>query len=161
MLLATTACSGAASGAADSTTTSTSRPTTTSSTTLSTTVSTTTTTTAPTTTTTTPVVTFAPGEGADLARFVAVVDEALTGTSYAGTAYTDPELFVDTGRLFCSLLDRGLTVDDVLTAYVTVLAGETEGGEIHPDDLALGGAVLGAAVEILCPQHSAALADEG
>lgn len=155
MLLAATACSGAASGVADSSTTSSSLTTTTTSTTS------TTTTTAPTTTTTTPLVTFAPGEGADLARFVAVVDQALTGTSYAGTAYTDPELFVDTGRLFCSLLDRGLTVDDVLTAYVTVLAGETESGEIHPDDVALGGAVLGAAVEILCPQHSASLTDEG
>jgi hypothetical protein len=85
--------------------------------------------------------------------FIATLEELLAGTSYEGEALNEPDVFVATGRLFCERLDDGDSVDDLLTAYLDQLAG---GVDIATDDeLVLAGALLGAAVAALCPNHAA------
>ena len=91
----------------------------------------------------------------NLVVFIATLEELLVGTSYEGEALNEPDVFVATGRLFCERLDSGDNIDDVLTAYLDELAG---GVDIATDDeLVLVGALLGAAVGALCPEHAAAL----
>jgi hypothetical protein len=91
----------------------------------------------------------------ELAVFLAAVDEGLADTEYAGAAFEDPEGFIGTAALFCDLLDDGLTPEEVLRVYVAVL--EPEVGDVSPDDLKLGGVILGAGIEVLCPGHAAEL----
>ena len=81
----------------------------------------------------------------------------MSATRYAGDVYLDPESFIDTGRLFCSLLDAGVTPTGVLESYLAVLEVESETGEIEDDQLILGGVVLGAAVQVICPEFADAL----
>jgi hypothetical protein len=54
--------------------------------------------------------------------------------------------------LFCELLENGLSAEEVLTAYILALTAASEGRDIPPDDLLLGGVILGAGVESLCPE---------
>lgn len=90
-----------------------------------------------------------------LAIYLAAIDRGLAATRYAGDVYLDPESFIATGRLFCSLLEAGVTPTGVLESYIAVL--EAESGEIDDDDLVLGGVVLGASVQIICPDFAEAL----
>jgi len=102
-----------------------------------------------------------PGEVAiddipEAALFLASVDHAMAGTGYEGEAFVDPETFLGTAVLFCELLDSGLTAEDVLTAYLLALSSSST--EVIPeDDLLLGGVILGAGVETLCPEFTPAL----
>ena len=90
-----------------------------------------------------------------LVVFIATLEELLVGTSYEGEALNEPDVFVATGRLFCERLDDGDSIDEVLTAYLDELAG---GVDIATDDeLVLVGALLGAAVGALCPEHAVAV----
>jgi hypothetical protein len=113
-----------------------------------------TTTTLATTTTSEPVPILAEDVPA-LALFLAAIDDAMAGTSYEGQAFEDPESFIVTGRLFCELLDEGLSIESVLGAYVAAL-GST-GDEVAEDDYLLGGVVLGASVRLICPEYGDAL----
>ena len=89
----------------------------------------------------------------DLVVFIATLEELLAGTSYEGEALNEPDVFVATGRLFCERLDEGDSVDNLLSAYLDQLAG---GADLATDDdLVLAGALLGAAVGALCPEHAA------
>ncbi|NQV07864.1 DUF732 domain-containing protein [bacterium] len=89
---------------------------------------------------------------ADLVVFIATVEELVVGTSFEGEALNEPDLFVATGRYFCERLDQGDTPDDVLVAYLDEMAG---GVDVATDDqLVLAGALLGAAVGVLCPPHA-------
>ena len=89
----------------------------------------------------------------DLILFIATLEELLAGTSYEGEALNAPDVFVATGRLFCERLDNGDNADEVLSAYLDQLAG---GVDIATDDeLVLAGALLGAGVATLCPEHTA------
>lgn len=90
-----------------------------------------------------------------LAIYLAAIDRGLSATRYAGDVYLDPESFIATGRLFCSLLEAGVTPTGVLESYIAAL--EAESGGIDGDDLVLGGVVLGASVQVICPEFAEAL----
>lgn len=89
--------------------------------------------------------------------FLAAVDDALASTSYAGAAFEDPEGFLATGVVFCDLLDEGLTIEETVDAYTAALVAAAPDEGVEADDLLLGGVVLGAAIRLICPQHSALL----
>lgn len=89
----------------------------------------------------------------DLTRFIAAVDSALSETSYAGAALTDPEVFIATGQLFCELLDGGMTSDDILAEHLDALAA-VNAGDVTDADATATGVVLGASTEVICPQHA-------
>lgn len=91
----------------------------------------------------------------DLAVFVAAMEELLVGTVYEGEAIKEPELFLATGRLFCDWLDEGDDPDGVLTRYLDELAGGVDAAT--DDQLVLAGALLGAAVGVLCSAHAASV----
>jgi hypothetical protein len=88
----------------------------------------------------------------DITVFIAAVNEAAIGTSYEDAALRDPEVFIGVGQLFCELLDDGLTVDSVLTEYLTALEDE-ETGTVADDDALITGVLMGVSLEILCPRH--------
>jgi len=88
----------------------------------------------------------------DFTLFIAAVDAALVDTVYAGTALTDPEVFIATGQLFCELLDDGASHDDILSEHLDALAAVGD-GEVSDADATATGVVLGASTEVICPQH--------
>lgn len=90
-----------------------------------------------------------------LALFLAAIDDAMAGTVHEGQAFEDPESFIVTGRLFCELLDEGLSIESVLGAYAAALG--SSGEEVAEDDYLLGGVVLGASVRLICPEYGDAL----
>jgi hypothetical protein len=108
----------------------------------------------PITTTTRPPSTIASEDVPLVALFLAAVEDGLAGSSYEGAAVDDPEGFLATAALFCELLEEGLSGEEVLTAYIAALTAQDRGGQISDDDLLLGGVVLGAGVEVLCPEFS-------
>lgn len=87
------------------------------------------------------------------ALFLAAVDDALTGTAYQGAAFDDPEGFLATGVLFCDLLDQGLAVSEVVDAYAQALVSADPEQTVSAEELLLGGAILGAAITLICPRH--------
>ena len=89
----------------------------------------------------------------DMAVFIATMEDSLAGTAYEGDASNEPELFLATGWLFCDWLDEGDTPDEALTRYLEELAGGVDSAK--DDQLVLAGALLGAAVSVLCPIHAA------
>jgi hypothetical protein len=91
----------------------------------------------------------------DLVVFIAAMEELLGGTVYEGEAINEPELFLATGWLFCDWLDEGDEPDVVLSRYLDELAGGVDAAT--DDQLVLAGALLGAAVGVLCPVHAAAV----
>ena len=86
-----------------------------------------------------------------LALYLAAIDRGLMGTDYEGDVYLDPDGYVNVGRLFCSLLDADVTPTAVLESYVAAL--EAQSGELSDDDLVLGGVILGASVQLICPDY--------
>ena len=118
-------------------------------------VSVTTTSTAPETTTTIADPTDVEIESA--AIFLLSVDDVLQGTVHEGSPLDDPETFLAMGRLFCDLLDSGLSVDEVLGGYAAAIVVQYPEEALALDDLRLGGAVLGAAVVVLCPEYEEGL----
>jgi hypothetical protein len=86
-----------------------------------------------------------------LARYLAAIDEGLMGTEYEGDVYLDPNGYVSVGRLFCALLDADVSPTGVLESYIATL--EAELGELSDDDLLLGGVILGASVQLICPDY--------
>lgn len=86
-----------------------------------------------------------------LALYLAAIDRGLMGTDYEGDVYVDPDGYVNVGRLFCALLDADVTPTGVLESYITAL--EAEYGELSDDDLVLGGVILGASVQLICPDY--------
>ncbi len=86
-----------------------------------------------------------------LALFLAAIDRGLMGTEYEGDVYVDPDGYVSVGRLFCALLDADVSPTGVLESYIAAL--EAESGELSDDDLVLGGVVLGASVQLICPDY--------
>ncbi len=90
----------------------------------------------------------------DYAALIAVIEAEMVGTTYEGAALEDPEVFIATAELFCDLLDEGLTTDDLLSEYLDRLS---DGGaaEVDEDDGLMAGVLLGASIEIVCPEASA------
>lgn len=86
-----------------------------------------------------------------LALYLASIERGLEGTDLEGAAFAEPESLIDTGVLFCELLDGGLSPTDVLRAWVAALSAN--GNVPTDDDLTLGGLVLGASVRFVCPEY--------
>lgn len=78
---------------------------------------------------------------ADLARFVAAAEAALAGGDSAGAVFDDPETYIALGQASCARLSDGDSFDDIARS-------------IGVDDPSVTGAVIGAAVETICPIHS-------
>lgn len=110
---------------------------------------------APTTTSSTTTTTLAEATGGEIeaaAIFLLSVDDALQGTVHEGAPLDDPETFLAMGQLFCDLLDSGLSLDEVMGGYAAAIVVQYPEEALATDDLRLGGAVLGAAVVVLCPE---------
>ncbi|MDF1595555.1 MAG: DUF732 domain-containing protein [Acidimicrobiia bacterium] len=90
----------------------------------------------------------------DYAALVAAIEAEMIGTTYEGAALEDPEVFIATAELFCDLLAEGMTTDDLLAEYIDRLS---DGGavEVDEDDGLMAGVLLGASIEIVCPEASA------
>lgn len=65
----------------------------------------------------------------------------------------DPEVFIATAELFCDLLREGMTTEELLAEYLDRLS---DGGvvEVDEDDGLMAGVLLGASMEIVCPDYS-------
>jgi ABC-type transport system substrate-binding protein len=98
------------------------------------------------------------GDIPPLALYLAAIDRGLIGTAYAGDVYLDPDGYVNVGRLFCSLLEADVSPSAVLESYVAAL--EAESASLSDDDLVLGGVILGASVQLICPDFIDALATD-
>ena len=128
--------------------------------TTSTTQATETSTTLATTTEESPTTTVPAESSADLAVFIAALEAGLKDTRYAGTALSDPEVYIATGQLFCEELDLGADPALMLSDYLDILTeGDIESAD--DDDLIVAGLLLGVAVEVMCPEHSGALTAAG
>ncbi len=112
---------------------------------------TTTSTTTSTTTTTTTLPTYSAEDVPTLALYLAAIEQGIEGTELEGAAFEEPESLINTGVLFCGLLDEGFSPIDVLRAWVAALSA---GGDTPTeDDLLLGGVILGASVKFICPEY--------
>lgn len=90
-----------------------------------------------------------------LALYLAAIERGVEDTELAGAAFEEPEALIETGILFCGLLDEGVAPVDVLRGWVAALSAD---GEVPAEDeLLLGGVVLGAAVRFICPEHTESL----
>jgi hypothetical protein len=87
----------------------------------------------------------------DYAALIAAVESEMEGTSYAGAALEDPEVFIATAELFCDLLAEGMTNDELLAEYLVRLSDDGD-IEVDEDDGLMAGVLLGAATEIVCPR---------
>lgn len=90
-----------------------------------------------------------------LALYLAAIERGVEGTDLEGAAFEEPEALIETGILFCGLLDEGVSPVDVLRGWVAALSAE--GQTPVEEELLLGGVVLGAAVRFVCPEHSESL----
>ena len=108
-------------------------------------------TTTSTTTATTTVPAYSDEDVPALALYLAAIEQGIEGTELEGAAFEEPESLINTGVLFCGLLDEGFSPVDVLRAWVAALSS---GGETPTeDDLLLGGVILGTAVKFICPEY--------
>lgn len=89
----------------------------------------------------------------DYAALIATVESAMEGTAYEGVPLEDVEVFVATAEVFCDLLDEGMSTDEILVDYLDRLSN---GGtiEVEEDDGLMAGVLLGAAMEVVCPEYS-------
>lgn len=98
--------------------------------------------------------TFSPGDEfvPDYAALIAAVESAMESTTYEGAALEDPEVFIATAELFCDLLEEGMTAEELLTEYLDRLS---DGGlvDVDEEDGLMAGVLLGASIEIVCPEH--------
>lgn len=90
-----------------------------------------------------------------LALYLAAIERGVEGTDLEGAAFEEPEALIETGILFCGLLDEGVSPVDVLRGWVAALSAG--GATPLEDELLLGGVVLGAAVRFICPEHTESL----
>lgn len=81
--------------------------------------------------------------------FLETLDEHLSASGYAGSVTDDAEAYLRAGSSACELLDRGLTVDDLLLVLAVTL---DLGGESSVDDAVLAVSLVHAATAHLCPE---------
>jgi hypothetical protein len=99
-----------------------------------------------------PTVTPEPAPTPNLSVFIAAVNEGLSDTAYEDAALADPEVFLAVGQLFCELLADGLTVDGILAEYLSALEDPVD-GSVTDDDALVSGVLMGASLEVLCPEQ--------
>jgi hypothetical protein len=86
----------------------------------------------------------------DLARFIAATEAALVDTSAEGLILEAPEIYIAIAQASCARFTQGDSFHQIVNdhldgTYTTRTA----------DDEQLIGALLGAAVETICPEHTA------
>lgn len=86
----------------------------------------------------------------DLARFVAATEAALAGTSIEGVVLEGPEIYIGVAQASCARFTQGDSFEQIVSDYLA----DTEATP-GSDDEQLIGAILGAAVETICPEHAA------
>lgn len=96
------------------------------------------------------------GSVPDLSVLIATIESATEGTSYEGAALEEPEVFIATAQLFCELLEGGMTADEVLSEYLDRLS-EGDAADAADEEVRLAGVLLGASVEVVCPEQGDAL----
>lgn len=106
-------------------------------------------------TTSTTLPTYSAEDVPTLALYLAAIEQGLEGTGLEGAAFEEAESLINTGVLFCGLLDEGFGPIDVLRGWVAALSADGE--TPTEDDLLLGGVVLGASVKFICPEYLEAL----
>jgi hypothetical protein len=90
--------------------------------------------------------------------FVATLDEVVIDTVFSGAVIDSPQVFIAAGEIMCGRLNAGDSVDEILTDYLNGFSNSDS--EIAEEDvIVLAGGVLGASVELFCPQHIGALED--
>jgi hypothetical protein len=98
---------------------------------------------------------------ANAAAFVAALEEAFLGTSFEGAVLDSPEVFLATAEVICVRLDNGDSVDQILIDYLAGLSNTDRGGDTVGETEAakVAGGVLGASLELFCPQHKELIED--
>ena len=93
--------------------------------------------------------------------FVATLEEAFAGTSFEGAALESPELFIATAEVICVRLDNGDDVDQILVDYIEGLSNADGGDNTVSENeaAAVAGGVLGASLELFCPEHRQLIED--
>jgi hypothetical protein len=86
---------------------------------------------------------------ADLARFLAAANFVLRGTNLEAEILAAPQTYVGLGQLACVDMAAGSTVEQVVSTHL-----ESATDEERADEARLIGAVLGAAVETICPDQA-------
>ena len=87
----------------------------------------------------------------DLARFVAASESAVAGTSVEGVVFDAPEIYIAIAQASCARFTEGDTLEQVVNDHLDATGAESAADE------ELIGAVLGAAVETICPEHTSKL----
>lgn len=87
------------------------------------------------------------------AVFLTAVEEVLRGTRHEGLADEEPGELLATADAICARLDAGDDPDELLSRYLDALE-EASGEPTDDADAILAGAILGAGVELYCPQYS-------
>ena len=118
-------------------------------------------------TTTTIAIVYEPDLLADNASvFVATLEEAFAGTSFEGAALDSPEVFIATAEVICVRLDNGDEIDQILVDYIEGLSNADGGDDTVSENpvsedtaAAVAGGVLGASLELFCPEHRQLIED--
>jgi hypothetical protein len=86
----------------------------------------------------------------DLARFIAATEAALVDTSAEGLILEAPEIYIAIAQASCARFSQGDTLQQIVSDHL-------DDADTTPvaDDEQLTGALLGAAVETICPEHAA------
>ena len=85
----------------------------------------------------------------DLVRFLAATETVLVGTPNEGVVYDSPEIYIGIAEAACARFDAGDRFDVVATELVVALASPDPS-----EDTVLAGAIIGAAVRTICPEHA-------
>ena len=88
----------------------------------------------------------------DLARFIAATEAALVDTNIEGVVLEAPEIYIAIDQASCARFTQGENLEQIVNDHLSDTAAATD-----TDDEHLIGAVLGAAVETICPEHAAKL----
>jgi len=93
--------------------------------------------------------------------FVATLEEAFAGTSFEGAVLESPELFIATAEVICVRLDNGDEIDQILLDYIDGLsnADGADNTVSENEAAAVAGGVLGASLELFCPEHRQLIED--
>ena len=92
------------------------------------------------------------------ALYLTAVDDVLAGTAYEGMVDEAPGDFLQAADGVCRRLDDGDDPDRLLTDVLDAIGGTRI--PIGDDDALLAGAVLGAGVQVYCPEHAGSLPEE-
>jgi hypothetical protein len=90
----------------------------------------------------------------DLTRFVAATEAALAGGAMEGVVLDAPEIYIAIAQVSCARFSQGDTLEQIVADHLAETA-PTPGA----NDEQLIGAVLGAGVETICPEHGTKISD--